>query len=343
MIRFNNDYCETAHPTILKAIADSNGQQFPGYSADERSDHARELIRNYVGRNDCDVHFLVGGTITNMVFISHALRPFEAVIAANTGHINVHETGAIESCGHKVLAAPYTADGKLTPALVDALLQAHEGEHMVVPKMVYISQPTELGTLYTREEYLALSSYCKTHNLYFYWDGARLSSALTSEKNDLSLKEMAQHCDGFYLGGTKNGMLFGEALVINNEQLKDRFRFTIKHRGGLLAKGWLLGIQFETMLETGLFEELGAHANLMAKKLRQGIAALGYTFEVDSYTNQIFPIFPNHVLRELTKSYDVLVWSQVDTEHTAVRMVTSWATKPEHVDAFLKDLQKLHK
>lgn len=337
---FNNDYSEGTHPQILKAMMETNFEQNDGYSLDIHTIRAKELIRQEIKRQDTDIHILVGGTQTNLLGISCALRPHQAVICAETGHINVHETGAIEATGHKVLSQE-TEDGKLTTAHIQKALTLHTDEHMVQPKMVYISNSTEVGTQYSLKELEDISRFCRQQGLYLFLDGARLGSALTSSCNDLTLADIARLTDLFYIGGTKNGALFGEALIISHPDLKPDFRYLIKQRGAMLAKGWLLGIQFEELFQNHLFYDMAAHANEMADRLRKGIAACGYSFHWDSKTNQLFPVLPNTVMDELKKDFLFSAQLATDEGHTCIRLVTSWATKPEAVDAFLKALQKL--
>lgn len=337
---FNNDYSEGAHPQILKAMMNTNLQQNDGYSLDVHTAHAKELIRLEIKRQDADIHILVGGTQTNLLGISCALRPHQAVICAETGHINVHETGAIEATGHKVLGQK-TEDGKLTPAHIQNALDFHTDEHMVQPKMVYISNSTEVGTQYSLQELEDISRFCRQHGLYLFLDGARLGSALTSADNDLTLADIARLTDLFYIGGTKNGALFGEALIISHPDLKPDFRYLIKQRGAMLAKGWLLGVQFEELFQNHLFYDMASHANEMADKLRKGIAACGYSFHWNSRTNQLFPILPNTVMEALKKDFLFSTQLVIDEGHTCIRLVTSWATQPEAVTAFLNALEKL--
>lgn len=337
---FNNDYSEGAHPRILEAMMETNLIQNDGYSLDTHSDHAKELIKKEICREDVDIHMLVGGTQTNMLGISCALRPHQAVICAETGHINVHETGAIEATGHKVLGQP-TPDGKLTTADIQKALDWHTDEHMVQPKMVYISNTTEVGTQYTLAELEAISAFCKQHNLYLFLDGARLGAALTSSVNDMTMADIARLTDLFYIGGTKNGALFGEALVISHPALKEDFRFQIKQRGAMLAKGWLLGIQYEELFQNNLFYDMAAHANAMADQLRKGLTDCGYPFHWNSQSNQLFPVLPNNVMEELAKDFLFSKQRVIDENHTCIRLVTSWATKQEGVDAFLKALKEI--
>lgn len=337
MYSFRNDYSEGAHPRILEALAKTNLVQTVGYGCDPYCAKAAELIRGLCEAPDADVHFLVGGTQTNLVVLDALLQSYESVIAAQTGHINVHETGAIEATGHKVCTVP-SPDGKLTPALVDSVVMAHSGEHMVLPRVVYISDTTEVGTVYTKAELTALRDYCDAHDLFLFLDGARLGTALTSPENDLSLPDLARLTDAFYIGGTKNGVLFGEALVMTADC--PHFRWHMKQRGAILAKGRLLGVQFQAILEDGLYFDLARHANNLAFRLRDGIAALGYPFPVPSPSNQQFPVLPNPVVKRLQKlGYEFEIDHTVDEHHTCIRLVTSWATPESAVEAFLNDLK----
>ena len=338
MIRFTNDYSEGAHPRILEAMGAANTEGNFGYSTDPHCENARQMIRDAIGRPDSAVHFLVGGTQTNTVCICAALRPHQAVIAATTGHVCVHETGAIEASGHKCVAAPGTADGKLTPEAIRAVCAAHPDEHMVQPKLVYISNTTEVGGVYTGAELAAIRKVCDELGLLLYLDGARLGSALAA--GGATLTELGALCDVFSIGGTKNGALFGEAVCIQNPAIAEDFRYIMKQRGGMLAKGWLLGIQFEQLMQDGLYVELAAHANGLALRLREGIAALGYGFSCDSPSNQQFPILPDRVLAKLRGDFHWEEMGKPDAAHTCIRLVTSWATRPEAVEAFLAALKK---
>lgn len=336
MYSFRNDYSEGAHPRVLQALTDTNLEQTVGYGLDPRCESAQNTILRLCNAPDSAVHFLVGGTQTNMLVIESLLQPYEAVISAHTGHVNVHETGAIEATGHKVCTA-YAPDGKLTPALVESVVNAHSSEHMVHPRLVYISNTTEVGTIYTKSELEALRRCCDEHSLFLFLDGARLGSALTSPENDLTLADLAALTDAFYIGGTKNGALFGEALVMTAPN--EHFRWHIKQRGAMLAKGRLLGVQFQALLEDGLYFEIARHANEMAYRLRDGIAAMGYPFPVPSPSNQQFPVLPNSVVEQLQEmGYEFEIDHAVDKTHTCVRFVTSWATPVSAVDTFLKDL-----
>jgi threonine aldolase len=269
--------------------------------------------------------------------LSSFLRPFESVIAVDSGHICVHETGAIEMTGHKINTIKGT-DGKVTVEEIREIVAGHGDEHMVKPKVVFISHSTEIGTIYTARELREISALCKQLNLYLYLDGARLGSALASKAADIDLKEICSLVDAFYIGGTKNGALLGEALVINHPQLKPEFRYCIKQRGALLSKGRLLGIQFNELFRDNLYIELAANANYMAELLTTGMLLLGYKFLTDSPTNQIFPILPNDVIEQMSRMYRFYIWNKVDEKSSAIRLVTSWATGEEPVDAFLADL-----
>lgn len=337
---FKNDYSEGAHPNILKAMMQTNFQQQDGYGEDDYSQEAINILRNKLQNTNADIHFVSGGTQANLIVISAILKPYESAIAANTGHINVHETGAIEATGHKVNVVD-SKDGKLTPKDIKSILDQHTDEHMVKPRLVYISNSTEIGTIYNKKELEALYSFCKSHHLLLFLDGARLGSALCSQRNDLNLAELSKLVDAFYIGGTKNGALLGEAIIINNDELKTNFRFHLKQRGALLAKGRLLGLQFAELFRENLFFDLAKHANAMASKLSQNIEKLGYSFFTEPTSNQIFPILPNGIIEKLNEKYLFYTWGKIDEELSAVRLVTSWATKEEAVNNFIKDLEAL--
>lgn len=336
---FANDYSEGAHPRILEAMMNTNLQQNPGYGLDGHCEKAADLIRRECGREDLDVHFIPGGTQTNLLAIAKALRPHEAVISADTGHINCHETGAVEATGHKILTVP-DEDGKVTRAAAAELIRAHSAEYSVLPKMLYISNTTELGTQYSKEELEELSHLCHQNGLYLFLDGARLASALTSQANDLTLSDLARLTDLFYIGGTKNGAIFGEALVISNPELKTCFRFQLKQRGAMLAKGWILGLQFETLFTDGLYYELGRHANEMAAILREGFEDCNISFLSGSCSNQVFPIVTEELAARLAKDYKFETERCFDDGTTAIRFVTSWATPEKAVRQFVETLKE---
>lgn len=344
MIYFNNDYSEGCHPKILEALTRTNYEQTLGYGEDEYCAQAAKKIRTLCGRDDAAVHFLVGGTQTNMTVIAAALRPHQGVLCADSGHINTHETGAVEATGHKVLTLP-SQDGKIHAGQVREAVLSHRGdssfEHTVQPKMVYISNPTELGTLYTKAELTALRDTCRELGLYLFLDGARLGYGLMAKDNDLTLKAIGDCCDVFYIGGTKVGALFGEAVVITNPELKEDFRYLIKQRGGMLAKGRLLGIQFDTLMTDNLYFDISAHAIALAEKLENTFKELGVPFLVPAQSNQLFPILPDGVLARLAEAYVFCEQCRVDESHRAVRFCTSWATKEENVQALCQDLEDL--
>ena len=341
MYSFLCDYSEGAHPQILEALIRTNLEQTDGYGLDHHCFNAASLIQKKIGCEDVDVHFLVGGTQTNFTAISAFLRAHEAVISAKTGHIHVHETGAIEATGHKILTLA-TPNGKLTPKEIQAALDEHEDEHMVKPKLVYISNSTEIGSVYKKAELTQLSEICKKNNLMLFMDGARLGSALTSEENDLTLADLAEFTDAFYIGGTKNGALMGEALVICNDSLKEDFRYHMKQKGGLLAKGRLLGIQFEELFRDNLYFELASHGNKMASLLKKAFVDLGYSFLTHSPSNQIFPILPNVLIEKLEEDYSFYRWKKMDEDHAAIRLVTSWATEEAKVNEFVDKLNQYY-
>lgn len=336
---FRDDYSEGAHPRLLQALASASAEQNAGYGLDRHSLRAVELIRARLGGADADVHFLSGGTQANLVAIASFLRPHQAAIAAHTGHIATHETGAIEATGHKVLTVA-SDDGKLSPALVAPVLRGHGDEHMVQPKLVYASDSTEFGTIYTRAELQALSAFCRENGLLLFLDGARLGAALTAEGNDLALADIAACCDAFYIGGTKNGALAGEALVVCNPALKADLRYHIKQRGAMLAKGMFLGAQFEALFEDELFFDLARRANAMAARLRKALSEQGIAFLADSPTNQMFPILPPAVVEALETRYEFHRWQKQPDGSIAIRLVTSWATRLESVEAFIADARE---
>ena len=344
MILFQCDYNEGGHPKVMEKLMETNLEQTVGYGEDEHCARAAALIRKACGDDSLAVHFLVGGTQANMTVIAAALRPHQGVIAAQTGHINGHETGAVEATGHKVLALPQK-DGKISASQVKDLCEAHLNdasfEHTVQPKMVYISNPTEYGTLYTRKELEALHEVCRRYGLYLFLDGARLGYGLAAADNELDLPMIAACCDVFYIGGTKVGALFGEAVVMSNDELKKDFRYLIKQKGGMLAKGRLLGVQFEALFEDGLYMEISRHPDRLADKLREAFTQAGFPFLVENQTNQIFPVIPDSVLKKLGENYGYTYQERVDETHSAVRFCTSWATKEENIDRLIADLKRL--
>lgn len=346
MFLFQNDYNEICHPKVLEYIQNAMGKQIDGYGQDEFCDNARKKICDLCERDDLSVHFLSGGTQTNLTVIAAALRPYQAVLAAQSAHINVHETGAIEATGHKVLALPHT-DGKISAQQIAEAVSEHWNdtthEHIAQPKMVYLSHPTEFGTTYSRDELTAIRDVCKTNGLLLFIDGARLGYGLAADGNDLQLSDLAALTDAFYIGGTKVGAMFGEAVVISNPLIAEDFRYMIKQRGGMLAKGWLMGLQFEALLTDNLYVQIAGHANAMADRIRGALNRLGHTQLVENTTNQVFAVLPDTLLEQLSKSFSFAYWGRVDVKHSAVRFCTSWATKPESVDALCDALEKLSK
>ena len=346
MYSFRNDYSEGAHPQVLQALTDTNLVQTCGYGVDPICEEARDLIRTVCAAPEADVHFLVGGTQTNLTVIASLLQPYEAVIAAHTGHVNCHETGAIEATGHKVIAMPGT-DGKLTPAAIaDAAAQhcAAPGvydEHMVLPRMAYISDATELGTVYTKAELTALRAACDAHGMYLYLDGARLAQALTAAGSDLQPEDLPRLCDAFYIGGTKNGLLFGEAMVIVNDALRPGFRRAMKRNGAMLAKGRLLGVQFAAAMAHDLWLDMGRHADAQAQRIAAALTDRNVPMYVPSPTNQIFPILSDAQIARLQEQVAFNTTARVDAAHQAVRFVTSWATTDAQVDALLAVLAQV--
>lgn len=344
MIYFHNDYSEGCHEKVLQRLIETNLEQTTGYGCDAYCAAAAAKIREACGREDLDVHFLVGGTQANLTVIDAALRPYQGALCAVSGHINVHETGAVEATGHKVLPLP-SADAKITAKQVEdaVLAQRNDGafEHMVQPKLVYISNPSELGTLYSLQELEDISAVCRENGLFLFLDGARMGYGLAAGNYDVTLRDIARLCDVFYIGGTKVGALFGEAIVISNPLLKEDFRYLIKQHGAMLAKGRLLGVQFDALFTDGLYFEISAHAVKMADQIRDCFDELGVAYLVPGVTNQIFPILSDKLLDELSENFMFTEMERVDESHRCVRFCTSWATKKENVDALCAELRRL--
>lgn len=345
MIRFESDYTQGAHPSIIKALADTNLEQTKGYGEDEYCKRAADYIKKHCECPQADVHFLVGGTQTNLTVIDAVLKPYQGVICASSGHINVHETGAVEATGHKVLAIGET-NGKITAANVAQLCEEHAAddsfEHTVQPGMVYISNPTEYGTLYTKNELEELSNVCKSFGLTLFLDGARLGYGLMAQGNDLFLRDIAQLCDVFYIGGTKVGALFGEALVITNKSIQKDFRYMIKQKGAMLAKGRLLGIQFEKLFEDRLYFEISEHADVLAMKIKQAFTDKGISLAYDSPTNQQFPILTYEQAMKLSEKYSFTMnIAELKKHKSQVRFCTSFATTESEVLELIEDINKL--
>lgn len=338
--QFYNDYSETAHPLCLKAIAHEPLRQTTGYGLDDVTEQAIALIQKACAAPSAAVHFVSGGTQANLTILSSILRPHEAVIAAQTGHIFANETGAIEATGHKVIAISVTteAQGKLTPADIRTAVAAHSWEHGVKPRVVYISQATEIGTVYQLKELQALRAVCDALSLYLFVDGARLGSALMSTGADWRLSDIASLADVFYIGGTKNGALLGEAIVIVNPFLQADFRYHLKQRGALLAKGRVVASQFLALFSDGLFEQLAAHANAAAMRLQSGLMNFGVHFDAPSSTNQVFPTLTVSVVQSLQSRYGFHLWQAAVDGQQKIRLVTSWATPFDKVDDFINDL-----
>ncbi|HJA53075.1 threonine aldolase [Massilimicrobiota sp. An142] len=338
MYSFLNDYSEGAHPQILEALNQTNLIQTVGYGKDEYCHLAQKVIKERIHNEQADVHFLVGGTQTNMLMISYALKHYQAVIACDEGHIQVHETGAVEGAGHKILTRPHV-HGKVTCQMIEDICQQHTDEHMVQPRMVYISQTTELGTYYTRDELKALYEVTRKYDLYLFLDGARLGSALVLQDAP-TLEEIAQYVDAFYIGGTKMGALFGEALVIIHDDLKPQFRYHMKNKGAMLAKGRLLGIQFYELFKDHLYEDIGLHENRMADMIRQALIKKGIPLYEPSATNQIFVDLPQNALEAIEKEFMVTHMGAIPGGER-VRIVTSWATSQEAVLSFVSLIENL--
>ncbi len=344
MLRFECDYSEGAHPSILQKLAETNLEQTPGYGEDPHCQRARELIRQACQFPGAAVEFLPGGTQTNQTVIAAALRPYQGAVCADTGHIHVHETGAVEAAGHKVLPLP-GRDGKLTAQQVEALCIAHWSdpvhEHTVQPGLLYLSQPTELGTMYTKRQLTDLRRVCQKYGLFLYVDGARCGYGLAAPDNDVQLTDLAQLCDAFSIGGTKVGALLGEAVVIPNPALQRDFRYMVKRQGGMLAKGRLLGIQFEVLFEDGLYFQLGRHGVELALQLRRTFEDCGVELAYPSFTNQQFPILTRSQWAELSKSYAFSHWQDLDGDRIMLRVCTSWATQPQAVEQLCRDIRRV--
>ena len=343
MLYFNNDYNEICHPAVMEKLQALAGIQNPGYGVDDYCAAAAVLIRQKCNAPQAQVHFLVGGTQTNLTVIASSLRPYQAVIAADSGHISVHETGSVEATGHKVIELP-GEEGKLSARQVEAFMLAQndpEPEHMVQPKMLYISHPTEFGTLYTKTELEQLRAVCDQFGLYLFLDGARLGYGLTARGADVTWQDLGRLCHAFYIGGTKCGAMFGEAVVITDPALAVDFRFMIKQRGGMLAKGWLLGAQFQALLQDDLYLEICRHANAQADRIRQTLARCSLPLYVETVTNQVFPVLPVAMLETLAKDFTFAYWAKYDDNHAVVRFCTSWATQPEAVTALCEALETM--
>ena len=340
-LSFVSDYMEGAHPQILKRLTETNMVKSPGYGLDEYSESAKEKIRNACSVPEADIFFLAGGTQANAVMIDALLRPYQGVISARSGHINVHEAGAIEAGGHKVLALPHQ-DGKITAGSIQSCIDDYwrddNHEHMVMPGMVYISHPTEYGTLYSLDELSRISGTCRKNNIPLYLDGARLAYALACPENDVSLPDIGRLCDAFYIGGTKCGALFGEAVVIPRHDYIPHLFTIIKQHGALLAKGRVAAIQFDTLFTDNLYIEIGKNAIDAAGRIREVLAARGYNLTLHSPTNQIFITFKKEDAKSLSEKIEMGFIENIDPDHTVMRIATSWATRKEDVDALINIL-----
>lgn len=336
---FKNDYSEGCHPSILEAMGKANLEQCEAYGTDTYSNEARKLIRDHLGQVDTPIFFVTGGTQANLIIHACALRSHEAVIAPSSGHIQTNEAGAIEATGHKVITAD-AVNGKLTAAQLQKVLDTHNHfPHVTRPRMVYISNATEIGTVYNKAELTALSEICRSNRLYLMVDGARLGTALASDDSDLTLRDLAELTDVFWIGGTKCGALFGEAIVIPNKALAEDFEIHLKQRGALLAKGSALGIQFKHLFTNDLYFDLARHANQLAQKMSDGIKAAGFEMAAECQANMLMAILPNNVIDHLQTSFDFYVWQKIDDDHSQVRLVTSWATGEAQVDRFIEELR----
>lgn len=339
---FYDDYSEGVHPKILEYITAHNNDQQLTYGRDEYTKHAAERIKKAFGVPNADIHFMPTGTVCNVVGLKSMLKAIEGVIAPATGHINTHETGALEAHGHKIIWVD-TPDGKLTPELIDEALLRYEDEHTVTPRVVYLTQVTELGTVYTKEELEKVIEHAKSKGLYTYLDGARLAMAVASKAASMTMEDVGGFgLDMFYIGGTKNGGMYGEAMVVLNDTFKSDFRSYVKQRGGMISKGRFLGQQFARFFdEDQLWLELAKHANEMAELLYVGLKDLGIQFDLAADANQVFPIFDNKTIETLKKDYGFYPWNKVDENHTKVRLVCSWSTPKEMVEALIADTKKV--
>ena len=339
MLSFENDYSEGVNEEVLKHLVETNMEQLSGYGMDPYCERAKEKIKKVCGCEKADIYFLTGGTQTNAVVIGAMLRSYEGVVAVESGHVSVHEAGAIEYSGHKVLTIP-GKDGKMQADVLEDYLKTFYNdanhEHMVFPGMAYISHPTEFGTLYTKEELTQLAKVCHAYEIPLYLDGARLGYGVMSDDTDVTMENIANICDVFYIGGTKVGALCGEAVVFPNGNEPKHFLTMVKQRGALLAKGRLLGIQFDALFTAGLYFKISRHAIEMANRLKAGLREKGYRFYLESPTNQQFLIMENKKLEQLAKKVKYSFWEKFDDDHTIIRFATSWATKQEDVDELLE-------
>ena len=338
---FRNDYSFGAHPKVMDAVLAANLEGNIGYGGDKYTDRAKDRIREVCSCPDAAVEFLVGGTQTNVVACAFLLKPWEAAICPHSGHLNGHEVGAFEATGHKILPVEVGPDGKITPELIAPVLALHQDVHLTKPGLVYISNATENGAVYTKAELTALSEYCRANGLFLFADGARLGCALTSDANDLTLPEFAALVDAFYIGGTKNGAMFGEALVIPRPELAQDFFRMKKRMGAVMEKGWIQGAMFLALLEDDLYFKMARHANEMAARLQNGLKEMGWQIWVESPTNQIFVVVPNDIKPRIDAVCEYEDWCIYDENHTVVRFVTCFQTSEADVDGLLSELKKL--
>ncbi|CAM1504909.1 Fc.00g025000.m01.CDS01 [Cosmosporella sp. VM-42] len=331
---FLDDYSEGAHPQVLNALFASNDSQQTGYGGDSYSEEARQLIRHHLGHDDVGVFFVPSGTSANAISIAACLRPHEAVIAASTGHIVTRETGAVEASGHKIINV-VPENGKLNPRnITKALDENWHFPHMAKPRLVYISNATEIGTVYTKDELGAIKQVCEANNLLLFCDGARIGAALASTKNNMGLPDILELTDIFWIGGTKNGALLGEAVIVKDLKLAEEFEFYVKQRGSLLAKSRIMGVQFAELFRDNLYFELAIKANVSADKLSRAIVGAGYTLRAETETNQIFAILPSSLIERLQQDFSFYIWESIDGQYGVVRLLTTWATDPAQLEKF---------
>ncbi len=342
MIKYNfkNDYSEGADPRVMEELLEANKFVYDGYGYDTMTEKARETIKKAVGNDNIDINFLSGGTLTNIAGIKTFLRPHESIISADIGHINGHECGAIEATGHKILLVS-NKDGKILPQDIENIMEENNNETVTAPKLVYLSNAMENGLTYNKEELTEISKVCKAHNLFLFLDGARLGAALSSLQGNLTLQDISYLVDAFYIGGTKNGILLGEALIVCNDEFKKIIRYTMKQSGAILAKTWTIAVQFYALFKDGLYYELADNGVNQAKIMYDGMRELGFEFGYEFSTNTIFPIMDNDFIKKIGENYLFEEWEKVDSNRTTVRLVTSWATKESAVKEFLKDCREI--
>lgn len=344
MLRWNNDYNQGAYAPILEKLQETNNTAYAGYGLDDYCERAKEDIRKYLGGANADIHFMIGGTQVNYTVIAAALRPYQSVISADSGHIHVHETGAVENTGHKIEALP-AKDGKITAEQIAERAQLFEDsgvkEHITQPKLVYISMPTEYGTIYSKAELEAIGAVCKKYGLYLFMDGARLGYGLGALECDVTMADLARICDAFYIGGTKCGALFGEVVVLVNDDLKPCFRSFIKQNGAMLAKGWLLGLQFSELFKDGAYFEITKRATTQAQRIRKAFNDRGIRSYIDSCTNQQFVVVSTEQMNKIGKKHIYEYEGKADGDNHIIRFCTSWATRDEDVDVLIGDIEKM--